>query len=159
MKKYIVAVLLLILCLLFTLAAYCESDADTEDSIFRVTQTIMPKWDPAVGSDYASCIVLINVFDSLVFPTADGSVKPWVAESWKVSEDGLTWDFKIREDIYFHSGNQLTANDVAYSMNRLMEIGEGFAFLFYEYIESVEVVDDFNVRFNCTMPYGPLFQG
>lgn len=156
MKKFLVLIVLLVVFLVFTLAAYCESDAVTEESIFRVTQTIMPKWDPAVGSDYSSCIVLINVFDSLVFPTPDGSVKPWVAESWKVSEDGLTWDFKIREDIYFHSGNQLTANDVAYSMNRLMEIGEGFAFLFYEYIESVEVIDDFNVRFNSTMPYGPL---
>jgi len=156
MKKFLILVLLLVVCLVSTLVAYSQGVGDTEGSIFRVTQTIMPKWDPAVGSDYASCIVLINAFDSLVFPTADGSVEPWVAESWKVSEDGLTWDFKIREDIYFHSGNQLTANDVVYSMNRLLEIGEGFAFLFYEYINSVEVIDDFNVRFNCTMPYGPL---
>lgn len=156
MKKFLILVLLLVVCLVSTLVAYSQGVGDTGGSIFRVTQTIMPKWDPTVGSDYASCIVLINAFDSLVFPTAEGSVEPWVAESWKVSEDGLTWDFKIREDIYFHSGNQLTANDVAYSMNRLLEIGEGFAFLFYEYINSVEVIDNFNVRFNCTMPYGPL---
>jgi peptide/nickel transport system substrate-binding protein len=161
--------LLLVVCLTVPLAA-CGggaggddatpvSEPDTEsagESIFRVTGPIMPKWDPAVGSDYASCVVLINAFDSLVFPTEDGGVEPWVAESWDISEDGLTWDFKIREDIYFHSGNQLTAHDVAYSMERLLEIGEGFAFLFYEYIDSVEVIDDFNVRFNCKTAYGPL---
>ena len=162
MRKIFLFVLILFLSL-FVVA--CGTDTpvapDTDDvvldeSIFRVTQTIMPRWDPAVGSDYASCVVLINAYDSLVFPTPDGGVEPWVAESWEISDDGLTWDFKIREDIFFHSGNQLTAYDVAYSMNRLLEIGEGFAFLFYEYIDSVEVLDEFTVRFNCPSSYGPL---
>jgi peptide/nickel transport system substrate-binding protein len=130
--------------------------ADTNNSLFRVTQAIMPKWDPAVGSDYASGLVLINTYDSLVFPTPDGGVKPWVAESWSISEDGLTWDFKIREDIVFHSGNKLTAHDVAYSMRRLLDIGEGFAFLFYAYVDSVEATGDYTVRLHNKAPYGPL---
>lgn len=162
MKRFLMV--LLVVCLMFTIVVSgCSptpaDDLDTEEageSIFRVTGPIMPKWDPAVGSDYAACVVLGNVFDSLVFPTADGGVEPWVAESWDISEDGLTWDFKIREDIYFHSGNHLTAHDVAYSMNRLLEIGEGYAYLFFEYIDSVEVLDDYNVRFNCKTSYGPL---
>lgn len=133
-----------------------DSTSSGDGNIFRLTQTMMPKWDPAVGSDYASCVVMCNVFDTLVFPTEDGGVEPWVAESWTISEDGLTWDFKLREDVFFHSGNQLTASDVKYSMDRLCTIGEGFAYLFYDYIESVEVVDDFNVRFHCTQAYGPL---
>jgi peptide/nickel transport system substrate-binding protein len=116
----------------------------------------MPKWDPAVGSDYASGTALINIYDSLVFPTKDGGVKPWVAESWTISENGLTWDFKIRRDITFHSGNKLTAHDVAYSMKRLLEIGEGFAFLFYAYVDSAEALDDYTFRLNCKTPYGPL---
>ncbi|MDR1377724.1 MAG: ABC transporter substrate-binding protein [Synergistaceae bacterium] len=152
MKKF--SVCFLVLCAL--LAANLAGAAEKGDGIFRVTQVIMPKWDPAVGSDYASGTVLINVYDSLVFPTPDGGVRPWVAESWKISEDGLTWDFKIRQDIVFHSGNKLTANDVAYSMKRLLEIGEGFAFLFYSYVDSVEAVDDYTVRLNCKVPYGPL---
>jgi peptide/nickel transport system substrate-binding protein len=116
----------------------------------------MPKWDPAVGSDYASGLALINIYDSLVFPTPDGRVKPWVAESWTISDDGLVWDFKIRNDIVFHSGNKLTAHDVVYSMKRLLDIGEGFAFLFYAYIDSVEATGDYGVRLNCKAPYGPL---
>lgn len=137
-----------------------EGDAPAPEvsgqSIFRVTQTIMPKWDPAVGSDYASCVVLCNAYDSLVFPTEDGSVEPSVAESWDVSEDGLTWVFHLRDDIVFHSGNKLTADDVKYSMDRLCTIGEGFAHLFYDYIESTEVIDEYTVQFNCTQAYGPL---
>ena len=175
MKKLLVV--LLIACLVFAFAACGSGDqtpSETPDSpdstsdspetsaaseggsIFRTTQTIMPEWDPAVGSDYASCVIMCNVFDTLVFPTEDGGVEPWVAESWTISEDGLTWDFKLREDVYFHSGNQLTADDVKYSMDRLCEIGEGFAYLFYDYVDSVEVIDDFNVRFHCTQAYGPL---
>jgi peptide/nickel transport system substrate-binding protein len=130
--------------------------ADDAGRIFRTTNTLMPKWDPAVGSDYASGASIINLYDPLVFPTGDGSVKPWVAESWTISEDGLTWDFKIRGGIKFHSGNPLTADDVAYSMKRLLAIGEGYAYLFYAYVDSVEVLDERTVRFRCKTSYGPL---
>ncbi|NLO26498.1 MAG: ABC transporter substrate-binding protein, partial [Clostridiales bacterium] len=87
--------LLLVVCLSISLVACGGGGTDTPadvtpepstggggESIFRVTQTIMPKWDPAVGSDYASCVVLINAYDSLVFPTPDGGVEPGVAECW-----------------------------------------------------------------------------
>ena len=147
-------VLLLAICAASCMPVPCIA-ADNA-SIFRVTQVIMPKWDPAVGSDYASGVALINTYDSLVFPTPDGGVRPWVAESWTISDNGLTWDFNIRKDIVFHSGNKLTANDVAYSMNRLLNIGEGFAFLFYQYIDSAEAVGDYTVRFHCKTAYGPL---
>ena len=160
MKKFSMCVLAFCAILAGSLTAAAKAGAaekaEQKGGIFRVTQVIMPKWDPAVGSDYASGVVLINVYDSLVFPTPDGGVKPWVAESWEISEDGLTWDFKIRKDITFHSGNKLTAHDAAYSMKRLLEIGEGFAFLFYSYVDSVEVIDDYTLRLNCKAPYGPL---
>ncbi|MDR1651612.1 MAG: ABC transporter substrate-binding protein, partial [Synergistaceae bacterium] len=145
----------LVLCLTFALLLSSPSWA-AEGSIFRITQTIMPKWDPAVGSDYASGSVLVNIYDPLVFPTEDGRIKPWAAESWTISDDGLTWDFKIRRGIKFHSGSELTAHDAAYSMNRLLEIGEGFAYLFYAYIDSAEALDDYTLRLKCKMPYGPL---
>jgi peptide/nickel transport system substrate-binding protein len=142
---------ILILCTALTAFA-----ADDAGRIFRTTNTLMPKWDPAVGSDYASGTSIINLYDALVFPTGEGGVKPWIAESWTISEDGLTWDFKIREGVKFHSGNPLTARDVAYSMKRLLAIGEGYAYLFYAYIDSVEAVDDQTVRFHCKTSYGPL---
>ena len=86
MKKLLVV--LLIACLVFAFAACGSGDqtpSETSDSpdstsdspetsaaseggsIFRTTQTIMPEWDPAVGSDYASCVIMCNVFDTLVW--------------------------------------------------------------------------------------------
>ena len=50
----------------------------------------------------------------------------------------------------FHSGNPLTANDVAYTMQRLLDMGEGFGYLFSSTIEAVNVIDDTTVEFVCT---------
>ncbi len=60
-----------------------------------------------------------EIHDYLVEADADGNIVPSLAESWEVSEDGLTWTFKIREGVLFHDGSELTAEDVAFSLNRV----------------------------------------
>jgi len=109
-----------------------------------------------VGSDYSSSTSFTNLYDPLVFPTPDGYVKPWVAESWNVSDDGLVWTFKIRKGIKFHSGRELTAEDVAFSMKRLLTIGEGYAYIFLPYVKDVVVLDKFTVQFKLKKPFGPF---
>lgn len=163
MKRYLA--LILALCMTLALAA-CGGGGGGEDegstgaipteSIFRFSQVSMPNIDPACGSDLAATNVFTNVYDPLLFPTADGGVEPWIAESYEPSEDGLSWTFHIRQGIKFHSGNDLTAKDVKYSMDRLCTIGEGVAYMFYDYIKEVEVVDDYTVVFHCNEVYGPL---
>ena len=110
--------------------------------------------DPAVGSDFSSSTALTQLYDPLVWPLPNGSVKPWVAESWTVSEDGLVWTFKIRKGIKFHSGNELTAEDVAFSMERLLTIGQGYAYIFKPYIKEVKVIDKYTVQFVLNRPWG-----
>lgn len=133
-------------------------DADIPDDVkmVRYTMTLTPTLDPAVGSDYSSCVAFVNLYDTLVYPTKDGSVKPWVATEWSVSDDGLIWEFKLRDDVTFHSGNKLTAHDVKYSMDRAITIGEGFGFLFYDTIKETIVADDYTVQFVCNKPFGPF---
>ena len=86
--------------------------------------------DPAVGSDYSSSTSFTNLYDPFVFPTTTGDVKAWVAANWTVSTDGLTWTFTIRSDIKFHSNRTLKAEDVRFTMERLITIGEGYSYLF-----------------------------
>ncbi len=124
--------------------------------LVRTTFTLMPKFDPATGSDVAASASILNLYDSLVYPTADGNVEPNIATEWTTSEDGLVWDFKIRDDVTFHSGNPLTAEDVAYSMNRLLTIGQGYSFLFTGIVEKAEAVDSTTFRITCSKTYGPL---
>ena len=62
--------------------------------------------------------VLFNVFEGLVKPDSDGNLIPAVAESYKVSDDRMSYTFTIREGIKFHNGDEVTADDVIYSIKR-----------------------------------------
>jgi peptide/nickel transport system substrate-binding protein len=110
--------------------------------------------DPAVGSDFSSTSSLCNLYDTLVFPNTEGGVDPHVAEGWDVSDDGLTWTFNLKKGIKFHNGSELTASDVAFSMNLILEIGEGLAYVFLGTVESATALDDYTVEFTLTEPSG-----
>ena len=112
--------------------------------------------DPAVGSDFSSSSSFVNLYDSLVYPTPEGGVIPHVAERWETSEDSLTWTFYLRKGVKFHDGTELTAEDVAFSMERLLAIGEGYAYLFQDRVKQIEVIDDYTIRFQMNQPYGPF---
>lgn len=93
-----------------------------EKRVLRATFAWPTYIDPAVGSDFSSTSSLVNLYDTLVFPNTEGGVDPDLAESWETSEDGLTWTFHLKKGIKFHNGSELTASDVAFSMNRMLEI-------------------------------------
>jgi len=130
-----------------------EAAVEAKPSALRVTFSWPTFIDPAVGNDYSSSTSLANIYDTLVFPNATGGVDPWLAESWDVSDDGLTYTFKLRQGVKFHDGSELLASDVAYSFNRLQEIGEGYAYLITG-VESVSAVDDYTVEFKLERPSG-----
>jgi peptide/nickel transport system substrate-binding protein len=110
--------------------------------------------DPAVGSDFSSSSALCNLYDTLVFPNTAGGVDPNVAESWEVSDDGLTWTFHLQQGVKFHNGSELTASDVAFSMNRMLEIGEGYAYVYLGTVEGATALDDYTVQFKLVKPSG-----
>lgn len=133
-----------------------DEESKTATKLVRFAMANTPYLDPAVGSDEASSAIFPNVYDTLVFPQADGSVKPWLASDWTVSEDGLVWDFTLRSDVKFHNGDELTADDVVFSMKRLVDIGEGFGYLFQGRVKDVAAVDKTHVRFTFDKPFGPF---
>jgi peptide/nickel transport system substrate-binding protein len=110
--------------------------------------------DPAVGSDFSSSSSLCNLYDTLVFPTTEGGVVPHVAETWETSADGLTWTFHLKKGVKFHNGSELTASDVAFSMNRMLEIGEGYAYVYLGTVEGATALDDYTVQFKLVKPSG-----
>jgi peptide/nickel transport system substrate-binding protein len=111
--------------------------------------------DPAVGNDECSTTSLCNLYDPLVYPDPSGGVLPWVASSWVTSSDGLQYNFTIRTDIKFHSGNTLTAEDVAFSMRRLLTIGQGVAYLFTPYVTNA-VASGNVAAFTLNTTFGPF---
>lgn len=115
--------------------------------------------DPAaVNGNDVGMDVILNVYDRLVaLAPEDGSVIPSLAtevptvDNGMVSEDGLTYTFPLREDVVFSDGSEMTAEDVKYSWDRVVEMNlpEGQAPLFENVVETT-VVDDhtFEVTLN-----------
>jgi len=128
-------------------------EAMEEKSVLRITFSWPTFIDPAVGNDFSSSTALVNIYDSLVFPVVGGGYEPWLAESWEVSDDGLTWTFKLREGVKFHDGSEVQASDVVYSFNRLKGVGEGYAYL-QAGVDSAEAIDDSTVQFTLSEPTG-----
>jgi peptide/nickel transport system substrate-binding protein len=125
-----------------------------EKRALRITFAWPTYIDPAVGSDFSSTSSLAILYDTLVFPNTGGGVDPHLAESWETSADGLTWTFHLKQGVKFHNGSELTASDVAFSMNRILEIGEGLAYVFLGTVESATAVDDYTVEFKLAQPSG-----
>ncbi|MFZ7102900.1 MAG: ABC transporter substrate-binding protein [Peptococcaceae bacterium] len=126
------------------------------EKILRSSASDPPNIDPGVGSDYVSSIALCNLYDTLVFPEHDGSTSPHIATDWTSEDDGLTWIFNLQQGVKFHNGDELTAEDVVFSVERLKTMGEGYGYLFTDVIGTVEALDDYKVKFTLTKPFGPF---
>ncbi|MCC6792690.1 MAG: hypothetical protein IT336_13445, partial [Thermomicrobiales bacterium] len=78
-------------------------------------------FDPIIPTDNMSIWTMLLIYDNLIRVGPDGnSLEPGLAESWTVSEDGLTYTFTLR-DATFHDGTAATADDVVYSLGRTLE--------------------------------------
>ncbi|HSE74721.1 MAG TPA: ABC transporter substrate-binding protein [Dongiaceae bacterium] len=75
--------------------------------------------DPAIGYDWKNWSVIKSVFDGLMdYKPGTTELVPDLAESFTVSDDGLTYTFKLRHGVKFHNGREMTAADVKYSLER-----------------------------------------
>ena len=78
-----------------------------------------PHLDPTAGVAAAiDEITYANIFEGLTRIDAGGAVQPWLAESWTVSDDGLTYTFTLRSGVTFHDGTTFDAQDAKFSLDR-----------------------------------------
>ena len=92
--------------------------------------------DPAYSYDTASGEIIQSVYETLLFFKGESTTEfePILATEWNVSADGKTYRFKIREGVKFHNGNDLTPEDVEYSIERGMvqDYGAGPQWMLFE---------------------------
>ena len=144
--------------LLFTLVA-CGDSGDGKVAAGREEGSLIfnvdwPAYiDPGVGSKLADALAHTNMYDSLTFPNEDGTVEPLACESWSVNDNSTEYTFALRKGMKFHSGNEVKASDVKFSFDRLIALGEGYAYLFSD-VKSCDVIDDYNVKFRLNAPSG-----
>src|SRR5690625_2871450 len=94
--------------------------------------------------------VHVNMF-SYVIKNDDGEFKPDLAVEWELVED-TAWEFKMREDATFHNGDQVTAEDVKFSLERVSRDETLRDYSSYRMISEVEVIDDFTFRIHTDEP-------
>ncbi len=97
------------------------------------------------------------LYDNLVALDATGNIQPGLAKSWQISADGKTVTFNLEQGVRFQDGTLFTAQAVKWNMERLLDpevqsTGRGD----FLTLTSVDVVDDYTVRFNLSEPWRPL---
>ena len=117
--------------------------------------TGFPDLDPATSFSNDGAI-LANVYETLTryIPARDGQdarVEPLLAESWEVSEDGLTWTFRLRPGVKFHDGADLTSDAVKGSIERTVKIAGGASFI-WSPITAIETPDPLTVVMKLSGP-------
>ena len=144
------------------------SDENNQDTVYRTIRVISEQFsdskspnskvytevsigdpktlDPAVAYDSASGGVLSNTYETLVFYDRDQEDKliPVLAEELPsvsnggISQDGLTYTFKIRQGVTFHDGSEMDADDVVFSINRLLVMGLGPSWMYAELLDDTD---------------------
>ena len=113
--------------------------------------------NPIVATDaYEGVINSGNIYETLIERDNETlELKPLLAESWEISEDKLTYTFKIREGVKWHDGTPFTSADIVFSYKTIMnpKVDAPQLRSYYQEIRDVEAIDDHTVKFTYARPY------
>jgi peptide/nickel transport system substrate-binding protein len=140
------------LVVLVGLAPAAAQPAPSGQAVMAWHVTIAPSWfDPSTAPPQITPFgMLYAIHDALVRPYPGQKMGPSLAESWRESPDGKTYEFKLRRNLTFHNGDPVTAEDVKFSFERYKGAG---AKEFQARVQQVEVVDPLTVRFQLKEPW------
>jgi peptide/nickel transport system substrate-binding protein len=102
--------------------------------------------------EYSTADLIYDTF--LGWEQEDFDTKGNLATGWEQSEDGLTWTFTVREDATWHDGEPMTAGDIAYTFNWILDEEVGNFIDYLPYTESITAPDDTTLVWETTIPTG-----
>lgn len=144
--------------------AYAATPADTLVLAWAIDDIIT--LDPGEAFEISTAEVTANTYNKLVAldPADTSKVIGDLAESWTISDDGLTYTFKLKSGLKFASGNPITAADVAYSFERAVKLDKSPAFLLTQFglsgdnvTEKAKATDDTTFVLTVDKAYAPSF--
>jgi peptide/nickel transport system substrate-binding protein len=143
---------LLLTAALLALAAAPAAAQPAGQAVIAFHVTIAPTWfDPSTAPPQITPFgVMYAIHDALVRPYPGHKMGPSLAESWRESPDGKTYEFMLRRGLKFHNGDAVTAEDVKFSFERYKGAG---ATELQARVKQVEVVDPSVVRFHLKEPW------
>lgn len=111
--------------------------------------------DPQRTVSASTFSVTNNIFDTLIGTDPKGNLTPRLSTKWTASPDAKNWTFQLRDDVLFQNGRKMTADDVEFSIKRLMEKGSPRA-KDYSMIEQIKIDSPTQITFKLKNPYAPF---
>ncbi|ONI42098.1 hypothetical protein AN396_02405 [Candidatus Epulonipiscium fishelsonii] len=155
--KKLIAILAVSAITTSTFIGCSSSDAESnvsDGSIQIGIKSDLTSLDPHGQNDVVSGYAVRHMYDTLIDVTFENEFVPKLAESWTISEDGTVYDFKLKENVKFHDGSILTAEDVKFSLERQKNsarVGHLIAM-----IKDIEVIDNLNFKIIMDTPSNSL---
>src|SRR5262245_24081501 len=128
-----------------------QKKQEPADSIGLAVPYEIETLDPHAKSKLSSFAVLSHFYESLVTPAADMSIRPSLADTWE-NPDLLTWNFHLRPNVQFHSGKNMTAEDVVYSLQRVIDHPELETATYVSNVVEVRQVNKESVQIRTRYP-------
>jgi peptide/nickel transport system substrate-binding protein len=157
MKRWFGVTVLLIALAMLTVqpsGVAMAQDPPRDQTVILAFSSDIPTLDPHDHILRLGIITMYHLFDNLVVRNLDtGKIVPNLATSWKIIDD-TTWEFKLRDDVVFHNGDKFTAHTVKFNYDRILNPDNKLPQRGnHKEIKSVEVIDDYTVRFKTHRPY------
>lgn len=140
-------------------AQHAQAQGANDTTLRLANGSELDTLDPHAVLDVARLHVKQNTYDSLFrFVGSPAKLQPWLAESFERSEDGLKYRLKLVQNAKFHDGTKFTADDVVYSVDRMLGLNQGPARLFTALLKpgSTKAIDEHTVEFTLTGPAAPF---
>lgn len=134
-----------------------EESKVTKDTLVVALQAEPQTMDPYAASHDTTFTSSEAVFESLLKST-DGDFEPWLAEDYEIVDD-LTLVFNLRDDVYFHDGNKMTADDVVFSLEYAATSNFTSTMFGAIDVENTKALDENTVEIKLLHPYAPLLEG
>lgn len=125
------------------------ADDEVKSKILRVALATLPNtFDPPLFDNAGAFILGFTVYDTLIWVDHTLTPQPMLAEHWESSQNGRLWTFQLRQGVTFHHGTPFTAEDVVYTLTRLLDPKVGSSMEpVLNFIKEVKALDDYTVRF------------
>ena len=130
-----------------------NGDGAAETELIVVTASPPGAIDPALTNDQPTSRIARQIFQTLVYQDDQMNIVPGLAESWEFVDD-QTVIFNLRQGVLFHNGAVLTAEDVAFSLNRAANAP--IVAVITSMIEEVTVIDEHTVEVRTEFPFAPI---
>ena len=155
MKKRFALLAAACLCMAVSMTSFAADKTDIVVAMDADVDTLHP-------TDFSTTVelgVLNQIYDTLLYYSPDGTKdpEPRIAESYEISDDGLDYTFHLRDDVTFHDGTPVTADDVVFSIE-LYKASE-YQGSQISMLSSVEATDEHTVVCHLDAPYSPFLQG